>query len=99
MKKIHFKNYICTLKVGKYYETDRTALQLIDNIDGSPVATASINIGIEEVAEDEIAIKDYGENTGMVKALVDAEIISEPLRYVTRGYVEIPICKLLIDIE
>lgn len=99
MKTVIFKGWSCTLNFATYFENKRTAIQLFDTNDGSPVATASINLSEEVLEADEIAIKDYGENSGMVKALVDGGIISEPIRYVTSGYVEIPICKLLINIK
>ena len=46
--------------------------------------------------DDEDIIKDYSENEGVLKSLIDAGIISEPLYSVTTGFVEVAVCKLLI---
>jgi len=94
METIKFKHYTGHLKYG-FYGNGRTAIELIDSTDGDVIAVASVNLVDEELKDDEIAIKDYAENTGMLKALIDAEVVSEPIRLITKGYVEIPICKLL----
>lgn len=96
MKTINFKHYTCELKTG-VYGNGRVALQLIEN--GLPVATASTNLVNEEIQLDEVAIKDYGENSGMLKALIDAGVVGEPIRIVEGTHVSFPICKLLIDIK
>ena len=60
----------------------------------TPYMTASVNVGHAD--PDEVAIKDYSENEGILKAMVEAGIVSEPVRTVQSGFVEIPICKVLI---
>lgn len=40
----------------------------------------------------EVAIKDYCENQGILKVLLDAGIIKPPHRYVPSGYVNYPVC-------
>ena len=77
------------------YANGRTALVLVDALDGSPIATASVNLPDVELAEDEVCIKDYSENEGMLDALVREGIVSETVRHVPSGFVTIPICKLL----
>lgn len=91
---ISFKKYKGHLEYG-FYGNDRTAIKLIDSTDGSLIAVASVNLVDEDLKDDEIAIKDHAENEGMLKSLIDAEVVSEPIRYVEKGYVKIPICKLL----
>lgn len=94
-----FKQWNCDLKFAKY-GNGCTAIMLVaaedDEIPGEPIATASVNLEDGVVGEGEIAIKDYSENEGMLEAMVDAGIVSEPLRMEASGYVEIPVCKLLI---
>lgn len=58
--------------------------------------TASVNLVDEDLAEDEICIKDYSENTGILQALVEAGVVSNPIRMVSSGFVQIPVCKLYI---
>jgi hypothetical protein len=60
----------------------------------TPYMTASVNVGHAD--PNEVAIKDYSENEGILQAMVEAGIVSEPIRTVKSGFVEIPICRLLI---
>jgi hypothetical protein len=93
--KVKFKEWNCDVNFRNYGNSG-IAICLDDVIDGSPVAVASVNLeGIAEVNKGEIAIKDYSENEGMLDTLVNAGIVSKPLRYVQSGFVQIPICKLL----
>jgi hypothetical protein len=94
--KVKFKEWVCDVEFCEY-GNGTPAIRLNDAIDGSPVAVASVNLeGISKVETGEIAIKDYSENQGMLKALKDVGIVSEPIRHVKSGYVNIPVCKLLI---
>ncbi len=93
--KVTFNQWDCILQ-KKTYSNNRIALQLIDAEDGSPIATATVNFPDEQLNDDEVLIKDYSENEGMYKALVDAKIISEVIEYIQRGFVTLPKCKILI---
>ena len=93
---IKFQKWYCDIVFSKYLN-DRTAIMLTDVDDGSPVAIASVNLPDTAMDDDEIAIKDYSENEGILEVLVENKIVSEPIRFVKSGYVEIPICKLLIN--
>ena len=93
--KVKFKHWDCIID-WKQYGNGRVAIQLVDAIDYSPTAVASVNLPFEPLGEDEIFIKEHSENEGMVKALTDAGIVSEPIRYVNSGFVQIPVCKLLV---
>ena len=41
------------------------------------------------------AIKDYSENEGILKALIKQSISSEPVKYITSGFVSIPVVKII----
>jgi len=47
------------------------------------------------LAENEVIIKDYSENEGILEALVEAGIVSEPTRFVRVGYAIGYVCLLL----
>ena len=83
------------LEFGRYRDNDKLAITLIDPKNGEPAAVATVNLVGETVdpknIDQEIAIKDYSENEGILAAMVDAEIISKPVRTV-RGF---PIVHLL----
>jgi hypothetical protein len=79
MKTFRFSEFDCTYSLGEY-TNGGTAIRIIDANDGMPVATASVWIG--NLFNDEIAIKDYSENEGILDALVQAEIVHPPHRSV-----------------
>jgi hypothetical protein len=74
------------------YRNGGIAIQLIDAEDGTPFATATI--WVEGLAENEVAIKNYSENLGMLTFLVTNGIVEQPHRQINNGFVNIPICKL-----
>lgn len=94
MKKVKFKNWSCNIERA-YYGNGRTALELVDE-DGDPITVATVNIPEVPQSRDEVFIKDWSENEGMVEALVAAEVISEPIGEVPTGFVTAKVCKLLI---
>jgi hypothetical protein len=69
MKTVKFKKWDCVI-VYAQYSNGRTAIQLKDDNDGSPVATATINVPDVYLEKDEVIIKDYSENEGMLDTLV-----------------------------
>jgi hypothetical protein len=73
--KVKFLGAECDVVFGEY-ENGRTAIRLIEN--GSPFATATINDTSVHLDDGLVMIKDYSENTGMVKALQDNGVI-QPL--------------------
>lgn len=91
---IKFDEWRCYLNKGEY-PNKRIALELIEIGTGDPIAVATVNIPDQRMDSDEVAIKDYSENEGMLKALVNAQIIKLPHRYIDQGFVTIPVCKLI----
>lgn len=87
--------YNCYLSFGKY-SNDRIGFELLDEEDAGCVAIATINMPEVNVKSDEVIIKDYSENDGMLDILVEAGVVSEPLRFVASGFISAPVCKLLV---
>jgi hypothetical protein len=94
---IKFKNWNCEPQFLQY-SNKRTAIRLIDSRDGDPIAVATVNLPDEELNDNEVIIKDYSENKGMLQSLQSAGIVSEPLRYIKTGFVKCPVCTLLTNI-
>ena len=69
-----------------------TRIDLLDDSDGSPYATCTIMM--DDLAKDEVAVKNYSENAGMLDFLLDEGLVEEPHRFINQGYVAIPICKI-----
>ena len=66
---MRFKEWDCDLMLC-HYGNDRLALQLLDAKDHTPVARATVNVPSAELADDEVVIKTYSENEGMLEALL-----------------------------
>ena len=96
--KVKFNKWDCKVVFTTYKNNSRTAIELVEDTPPyfESVAIASLNLPNENISRDEIAIKDYSENEGMLRCLVKAGIVSEPIRIVQSGFVNVPICKLLI---
>jgi hypothetical protein len=70
----------------------RMALQLVEEGTGAVVATATVNIPDAILENNEILIKNYTENEGMLDCLVNSGIIIDTGKKVHSGFVKIPIC-------
>jgi len=92
--KIRFKEWDCLLKFSQY-SNGRPAIELIGEFDFSPIAKATINLPDIDLKKDEVCIKDYSENEGMLKTLINSGIVSVPIAFVKSGFVKIPIVKLM----
>jgi hypothetical protein len=77
---------------GKY-GNGQNSIQLFDINDGMPWAVASVAID-QPLQPDEVAVKDYSENEGILETLFKAGVVEHPHRVVSSGFVIIPICKL-----
>lgn len=69
------------------YEKDEN-----DNYECFMTASICVPCALED---NEIAIKNYSENEGILDILIEQGVINEPHRYVSSGYVNnIPVCTL-----
>jgi hypothetical protein len=63
-----YGDYELIAQFGKY-KNGQTAIKLIDTADGFPFATATICVEDYLLKENEVAIKDYSENEGILQSL------------------------------
>ena len=91
MTEVSFQGWASRVQKAQY-ENGRTALQLVDAQDGEPVATATINLPDEPLAEGEVFVKDYSKNRGIKSALTLAGIIEPTGRFAKAVHAER--CKL-----
>lgn len=73
------------------YENNRTAIQLIDAVDGEPYATASVNVPDVLLLDNEVLVKDYSENEGMLDFLTKHNIVTPTQNGVQSGFVWLPV--------
>lgn len=76
MRTVIFNNTECQVKY-EVYKGGRTRIQLIEKETGAPFARATLNDESKNnrINNVYVFIKDYGENQGMYKALLNAKII------------------------
>jgi hypothetical protein len=87
---VEFHGWQCRVACFRY-PNGRTALQLVTaDDDVAPVATATVNVPEIFLAPDEVLIKDYAENAGILAVLVQAGIVALPARVVPVGFVTRP---------
>ena len=91
---VTFLNTRCRLQFSRY-ANGRLAIQLHDDR-GEPFATATINVPTMPLAEDQVLIKDYGENEGLLMALEEAGVVRTTGVRCRLGYVQADVCRLLI---
>jgi hypothetical protein len=58
---------------------------------------ATSHLPLEDISKDELVVKDYSENEGILQELIRLKIVEAPKRFVRSGFVSLPICKLLIN--
>lgn len=73
------------------------AIKFIDKYNGLIILSTLTSLYIEDF--NSIAVKNYSENRGVLEFLIKNKIVEKPHRSIQSGYVEIPICKLLIKPE
>ena len=76
------------------YPNGRVALQLVDE-DG-PVVVATVNVPEADLGPDEVCIKDYAENAGVLDLLVLMGVVAPTGRRIPTGFVDVPVARLLV---
>lgn len=59
------------------------------------MTVASVNVPYHNLEIDEVAIKNYSENQGVLDVLIEANIITQPVRFIQTGFIKAPVCKLI----
>lgn len=95
---VKFKYWECDVCVG-WYNNGRLAIQLVDSENGEPVAKATVNLPHVVLEEDEIAVKNWSENEGMLEALQNAYIVTGVNRTIPTGNTYALICTLTDDFK
>lgn len=90
------------VQYGNYSITGATLIRLIywdENLNLElPFVTVTVNAEGVELEDDEVIIKDYAENEGLLKMLIDNDIVNKPHGTIPLGFDKGHICQL-IDYE
>lgn len=91
---MEFKGKKVRVDMSGKYHNGRTAIQIVSAKSGEPYMVASVNVPLVHLEEDEVLIKDYSENAGVLKFLVENNIVEHDGRTIHEGWVEFALCKL-----
>jgi len=82
----------------KEYNNNRIALVIIDTDDEffGKIATATVNLPDEDLLPDEVFIKNWSENEGVLADLIAFKVVSSPIDEIETGFCTAYKCKLLI---
>ena len=99
MKKMKFNGFEGVVVKASYHNDRSLALLLMeeDNLHGYPIATITVNMGVPDLPENWQYVKDYSENTGMLKALQDAGLVTNVHGYHQSGFIESPLVEFNLD--
>jgi len=92
--RVHMDGHECRVHVGRYADSGNIGRQLYDTKTGYPYATATINPSVTLI-DDQVMIKNYSENRGMVDALRRAGVIGEA---VAVAGVDFPVYRLTVPL-
>ena len=96
---VYFNGEVCTLRYSKYYMGKRVCIELV-TLQGEPMCTCTLNAPYVPLCFDEVLIKDYSENGGVLYALVFAGVVEyiadEPLEH---SLMVAKKCRLLVKPE
>ena len=93
-QKVKFKKWDCVIKLGKY-SNNGLAIQLVNEI--GVIAVASVNLPQYLLTKNQVFIKDWSENEGMLKALVDVGIVKDTGKTKPTGRVVANLCEYIGD--
>lgn len=92
---VEFNGYTCVVRKSQYRDNDRIALILKDvNGDEQDTITATVNVPEISLKDDEVLIKNYSENEGILEVLTKAGLI-KPICEIPANFVRYNLCKLL----
>lgn len=92
---VTFLGHPCNIVLAKYREPDNIALLLFIAADGHRMATASFNPDIA-LPKNYVAIKNWAENAGMTRALLEAGVIGSAEYEIPTGFVVGTVHKVLL---
>ena len=92
--KVEVKGEPCVTKFARY-DNHRHAIVLVHAETGEPMYKATVNVPDIHLAVDEIIVKSYAENEGVLMALIDAGVIGSGTTIYSSGHATIHKARLL----
>ena len=89
-----------TLQCGRYpHDRTQKYIMILDRENQEPLATASVMLEGEQQSNDEIFIKNWSENEGILTELILHKIVARPHGTLPAGYTIANVCRILIPLE
>ena len=76
------------------YSNGRLGIVFIDHITGEPLLKITVNVPEIQIMENEIIIKDYSENEGVARWLIDEKLVEPEFRTEANDFVFFLIFKI-----
>lgn len=89
----NFQDYNCNI-IMERYQKGSLSLRLVDTVDQCPVCRATSNLIDVAPKPNEVLIKNYAENHGVLQALVDSGLASDTGKTVDTGHAQLNICHI-----
>ena len=99
MRKMNFNDFEGVVVKSSYHTDKSLALLLMDvnDLQGGPIATITVNMNEPGLPENWQYVKDYSENTGMLKALQNAGLVRNIHGHRRSGFVEVPLVEFNLE--
>lgn len=91
---VDFQEWRCHVIMQQYAEGAGLCLRLMDAEDGSPIARATVNLTHHALNQNEVLIKNYSENEGVLESLVAAGLIRDTGKTVNSEYATLHVAAL-----
>ncbi|MGN6369008.1 MAG: hypothetical protein ACTHN5_12175 [Phycisphaerae bacterium] len=95
---VHFRDHQCVLVLGSYKGNHGVPMMLLDRYTGEIVAIPTEKVGDVELKRNQVFIKDYGRDRGVLKALEEAGVVRNTGLGRQTGPSPAPLCEYLIHI-
>jgi hypothetical protein len=94
--KVTFLGQEFELRFDQYPHGGRTALLLVEPGKEDEFVVATVNEPEARLAANQVLIKDYSENRGVLDSLVRAAVVRPTGEIVRSGFASLPVCELLV---
>jgi hypothetical protein len=93
-QRVVFRGYRCGVQFAAY-ANGRTAIVLVDDETGEPIAKATMNVAEAAIPSGHTLIKDYSENQGLLEALIEGGVVEPTGALVPVGNTYVHLVRLL----
>jgi len=94
---IQFKQWRCHVYRAFYYNGN-TALVLLDSTTHERVTVATVNLDGYPLGDNEVLIKDWSENNGLLDALIAAKVVEYTGTDCNTGFEAANLCRVIAEI-